>query len=64
MATRKSIRQANKKKRPYERTVTASDLDSWSKDKLIAKLKDIGIEVPSNITKNILTVIHAKQEKQ
>jgi hypothetical protein len=49
MATRKNIRQSNTRKRPYERPVNETDPDSRPKEKLITKLKYIGIEVPSNL---------------
>ena len=63
MATRKSIRQSNTRKRPYERPVHESDPDSWPKEKLITKLKDIGIEVPSNLSKNVLIQLFMQNNK-
>ena len=63
MATRKSIRQSNTRKRPYERPVNDSDPDFWPKEKLIIKLKDIGIEVPSNLSKNVLKQLFMQNNK-
>jgi len=63
MATRKSIRQSNTRKRPYERPDNDSDPDSWPKDKLITELKDIGIEVPSNLSKNVLKQLFMQNNK-
>jgi hypothetical protein len=63
MATRKNIRQSNTRKRHYERPVNDSDPDSRPKEKLITKLKYIGIEVPSNLSKNVLMQLFMQNNK-
>jgi hypothetical protein len=65
MATRKSIRQSNTRKRPYERPVNDSDPDFWPKEKLIIKLKRHWNRSPIKPFKECSqTAIHAKQQKQ
>ena len=63
MATKKSIRQSNTRKRAYERPGNDSNPDSWPKEKLITKLKDIGIEVPSNLSKNVFIQLFMQNNK-
>ena len=61
MATRKS--KSTTRKRPYERPVNDNDPDSWPKEKLISKLKDIGIDAPSNMSKNLLKQLFVQNNK-
>lgn len=54
MATRKSKRPI-KRKLPYERPpVLSNDPSTWNKKKLIKELKEIGIEVPVDLSESIL----------
>ena len=59
MATRRTKRQIIRKK-PYD---NPHDPENWSKEHLVKKLKDLGINVPASMTINSLRQLYIENAK-